>query len=394
MIYPVCPIKFDPPIKEAKMIPELHLSRFFYAAAFFLLCSISLQAAQDRAPIKLGEGTQPQVAVDPSGNIFVTWGVKPKGAKTGQIYSTVSTDGGQTFSKPVTVAAEAPGLALGMRRGPRIAATAKSLVIAAIIQSEPEGKAGEIVAWHSGDQGKNWKLVRNVNTAADSAEEGLHALAAGPENTFLCVWQDRRSGKMEGWGAFSKDGGQTWQSDKLIYKSGESAVCPCCYPTAVFDQKGNISVMFRNDIDGNKDMYLTRSTDGGKTFTLPAKLGTGSWKLQACPMDGGGICAAADGSIITAWRRDRKLFFTQGDITRENPLGTGEQPSVTSGPDGLYAAYVNSRGGPITVVTKDGKNEEKGADPVVAGAADCKGPVVMVWEDAGAIQFRLLAARK
>jgi hypothetical protein len=386
------------------MIPQSRRTMFYLCTILLCTCSIAIQAADEpewkaqvaAEPLKLGSGQQPQAAIDPSGNIFVVWGVRAKTDKVGQIYVTVSTDGGQTFAKPVQVAADVPALPLGMRRGPRIAATSKSVVIAAIMASNPGGKAGEIVTWRSADQGKTWKQHRQVNKVVDSAQEGLHALAAGPDDKFFCVWQDLRSGKMEGWGASSDDGGQTWKNDQLIYKSTEAGVCPCCYPTAVIDPKGNIAVMFRNDLSGNKDMYLSQSADGGKTFGAPVKLGAGSWKLQNCPMDGGGLTVSLDGKITTAWRRNRELFVClPGE--KEKQFATGEQVSLAQGPGGVYRVFQPTRGGAVAFGApgaEDNTIAAKGLDPAIAGAADGNGPVIVVWENGGTVLGKVMLKRK
>ena len=50
-----------------------------------------------------------------------------------------------------------------------------------------------------------------------------------------------------------------------------------------------------NSLDGNRDMYLVRSEDGGRTFGPPEKLGAGTWKLAACPMDGGDLVRGGGG---------------------------------------------------------------------------------------------------
>src|SRR5262245_44523015 len=111
---------------------------------------------------------EPQVAVSPSGQVFVTYGVG------NDLYTAASTDGGRTFGPPREVGTGGV-LSLGMRRGPRIAATSQAVVIAAIAGAQGKGADGDVVAWRSTDGGQTWSGPRRVSDIDGSAREGLHA---------------------------------------------------------------------------------------------------------------------------------------------------------------------------------------------------------------------------
>lgn len=75
-------------------------------------------------------------------------------------------------------------------------------------------------------------------------------------------------------------------------------------------------------------MYVVHSDDRGNTFSEASKLGSGSWKLDACPMDEGSI-TIREGAVVAAWRRDGTVYrSTIGGP--EMPLGPGKQPVVLS----------------------------------------------------------------
>ncbi len=221
-------------------------------------------------PQEFRDARQPQVAVDPTGKVYLVFGVEDA------IYCTVSEDGGKSYRPPVKVAAEG-SLSLGMRRGPRVAATGSSVVVTAICGKVGRGKDGDLLAWRSHDGGKTWQGASKVNGVEGSAREGLHGMAAAPDGTVFCVWLDLRERKAQVYGAASTDGGVAWHPDRLIYASPEGNVCPCCQPLAAFDPRGKLHVMWRNDLAGARDMYLVSSPDGGRTFGPPLKLGEGTW---------------------------------------------------------------------------------------------------------------------
>ena len=67
--------------------------------------------------------------------------------------------------------------------------------------------------------------------------------------------------------------------------------------------------MWRNSVNGKRDMYRATSSDEGRAFSMAEKIGTGTWKLNACPMDGGSL--AVDGERIAyTWRRKQSLLAT------------------------------------------------------------------------------------
>jgi hypothetical protein len=53
------------------------------------------------------------------------------------------------------------------------------------------------------------------------------------------------------------------------------------------------------------------STDGGKTFSAAQKLGTGTWQLKGCPMDGGGVSIGPQNEVRTAWQREGQIFYAE-----------------------------------------------------------------------------------
>jgi hypothetical protein len=99
--------------------------------------------------------------------------------------------------------------------------------------------------------------------------------------------------------------------------------------------------MWRNELAGARDMYLARSSDA-VTFGKPEKLGQGSWQLNACPMDGGGI-AISGKRVVTAWRRNTDLFFASPGET-ETVIGKGSDIALAAPRQGVYAVWSSPAG--------------------------------------------------
>lgn len=302
------------------------------------------------------------------------------------IYFAASADGGRTLGPPVLVSSSGQ-LSLGMHRGPRVAYTSRAIVIAAVVGEQGRGKDGDLVAWRSTDGGRSWSAPIRVNDVAGSAREGLHGMAEGGKDRLFAAWLDLRGPGTRVYGALSIDGGATWSPSRLVYESPSGTVCQCCHPSVAVDESGVIYVMFRNEIAGSRDLFLTRSEDGGNHFEQATKVGTGTWKLNGCPMDGGALAVDRAGRVATVWRRNQDILGTDGGGP-ERPLGAGRNPSLAFGRNGVYAVWTS---GTSVVVRRPGAEQPEmvdaaGAFPAITALAD--GTVVVAWESKGAITVR------
>lgn len=320
---------------------------------------------------------QPQAAVDDDGVIHVVYGVGDS------IRYVQSKDQAASFSEPV----ELPKLgvvALGMRRGPRIAVAKDVLCITAIGGDQGKGKDGDVLGCRSTDGGKSWQGPVRVNDVAGAAREGLHGMAAGQDGRLCCVWLDLRHGKTVVMAATSTDGGLHWSENVVVYRSPDGSVCECCHPSVAIGGDSRIHVLWRNSLGGNRDMFVATSRDGGATFGEVVQLDRESWPLDACPMDGGAIAALEDGTFATVWRRDDTVWLQSADATNERSLGEGEQPWIAASDRGPYAVWLKRRGGAVLCLRPGDASPSPLADlandPVIAAPLSGDGPVVAFWE--------------
>ena len=326
---------------------------------------------------------QPQLAAA-QGLVAMTFG------SGSSIYFASSSDQGVTWNAPVKVA-ESTTLALGRHRGPRVAILKDAIVISAVVGGKGTKQADTLASFRSLDRGKTWARAGVINDVAESAREGLHAMAAGPDGSVFAVWLDLRAKGTQLYDAKSTDGGVSWSKNVPVYSSPDGTICQCCHPTLSIDADGRIHAMWRNVIDGSRDLYTASSTDGVH-FATAAKLGEGTWKLNACPMDGGGL-AMDGGKAISAWRRDTDIFLAEG--TTERRIGPGKDVALArSGKHETYLAW--TRDGGIEALTP------KSAEPVkiakeggfAALIALEDGGVLAAWETRDSIEIKRLDSPK
>ncbi|HEX8040106.1 MAG TPA: sialidase family protein [Chryseosolibacter sp.] len=344
------------------------------AAAFFF--SFSLKD-EDAGLITVSTfGKQPTLATDQAGNLHVVFG------RGNEIFYVRSADGGLTYSAPQKTGEQAK-LALGTTRGPQIVSTQDYIVIAAADHS------GQIMAYRLKKGEKRWSDPVNILHSDSTAKEGFIAIAAGKGNDVYAAWLDLRIGHHNNiFGAYSHDAGKTWSESSLVYASPDGRVCPCCRPSITADAKGNVYVMFRNDLRGSRDLYLAHSKDGGKSYAPAEKLGEGTWVFDQCPMDGGGISLDPKGRIGTAWRRDKFVYYSEPGKS-EVKIAEGRAPSLVRTSRGNYLAW--QQGSEIAVLTPGKLAAEAigtGIYPRLTALADQS--VICVWESDGRIVAKKL----
>ena len=289
-----------------------------------------------------------------------------------------SSDNGRTFGKASKVA-ELPKMLLGRHRGPRLVISGNTMIVSAI--------ASDLFFWRSTDGGKTWSQPAVINDRPTAAREGLHAMAADGEGHLAAAWLDDRSGGKQLYGAFSNDAGATWSKNVLLYKGPGRTICECCHPSLVSVGKGEFAAMWRNLVDGNRDFYALRVRDG-EVISPAEKQGQGSWKLNACPMDGGGI-ALLHGGLVSAWRREHDLFLAETGKP-EVKIGSGQDIALAVNAKGAYTAWSTANGieARLPGAAAPQHLSDAGGFPALLTLPD--GSILAAWEENGSIATRRL----
>jgi hypothetical protein len=308
------------------------------------------------------------------------------------IFVATSADLGQSFSKPVKVAG-APVVPLSRHRGPRVVISGGAIVVSAVVgQTEATGghahglpSDGDLLAWRSVDGGVTWSKAVRINDVASAPREGLHTLAADGRGSVFAAWLDQRGEGTALYGAWSSDAGATWSRNVRIYASPEGTICQCCHPTALFDEEGGIDVMWRNVLDGSRDFYLIRA-DAQRRFGRPEKLGLGTWKIDACPMDGGGLVRAG-GKTTAVWRREDSIFIGEAGKP-ETKIGEGKDVALAAAGDRIYAAWIKEGRLALWASGKQETIAHEAAFPNLTALPD--GGALLAWEENNGISLRRL----
>ncbi|PWT78506.1 MAG: hypothetical protein C5B59_01590 [Bacteroidetes bacterium] len=310
----------------------------------------------------IAPGEMPNITRDNANNIHLVYG------KGDSLLYCYSADRGVTFSSPALISI-LPNLTAAHMRGPQIAATSDGLSVTAC------NAAGDIFSFVKNNSGE-WMKTARVNDRDTVAKENFMALAADGQNAFA-VWLDLRDRHNKIFSSKSSDGGRTWSKNMMVYASVDSTVCECCKPSVVM-RGNNIYVMFRNWLDGNRDLYLIRSSDGGSTFGKPEKLGTGSWALNGCPMDGGTLVINKEGQPVTVWNRKGTIFSCEPG-KEESKVGEGRSGTLESLNGRNVYAWEAKSAIMISMPEKEKKELGKGQLPIIKAVGDDQ--IICIWEN-------------
>jgi hypothetical protein len=122
----------------------------------------------------------------------------------------------------------------------------------------------EIYTKRSSDGGTSWGPdTRLTNNPAYS---DYPSVAVSGSNVHV-VWDDTRDGNWEIYAMRSTDGGLSWGPDTRLTNDTAGSM----YPSAAASGS-NVHVVWRDNRDGNAEIYTKRSTDGGLSWSLDTRL--------------------------------------------------------------------------------------------------------------------------
>jgi hypothetical protein len=133
----------------------------------------------------------------------------------------------------------------------------------------------------STDGGKTFSKPVTVNDAPRQAPESLHWLAAAPNGDVFVAWLDRRQrgttpGQDLAWAKITEQG-------RKVGKNGviPGPICECCAPGLAVDAKGNPVLIYREGgKQASRAIFMAVSTNGGGSFPKIARVNQGESKVD------------------------------------------------------------------------------------------------------------------
>ena len=230
------------------------------------------------------------------------------------IYISISTDGGVTFSAPARV----NDIEGDVRASGEQAARVMVGYHNAMHVVWPAKHEGQTVIRHAGskDGGRTFSPAVTVAGASLTGARGWHAATLGYDGGVQVVWLDGRNAApmahahVKGASKPVRPAGgprqdifhASWKGDsRPVEHLIQANVCFCC-KTAVVASGEKVYAAWRHIYPGSlRDIAVARSTDNGATFGDPIRVSEDGWKIDACPDDGPAMAADGHDGIHIAW---------------------------------------------------------------------------------------------
>ena len=254
--------------------------------------------------LDLGAENGPNIAVDGTGRIYVAWVAgswKVKGADHGAHAAA----GGSGTPGAAAASGASGGSGSKAAADARTAGSGRS----GSGRSGPPMRPGNLNIYLvvSTDDGKSFSAPVRVNDDPDGAEHRFPTLAIGERNTLYLAWLDKRLQGPEHpdfsrvFVTRSTDGGKTFSRNVDATAGQETGICHCCRIALTTHPKQGVVVAYRNDVHDMRDVFLARSTDSGATFTVPKPIESFRWMIPACPFNGPSLTLDGPGRLHSVW---------------------------------------------------------------------------------------------
>jgi hypothetical protein len=316
----------------------------FFALSTFWLCSPTIIAYDGAGKVTTratpGGGKPVMAKTDKAGAIHLLYD-----SEDGPKYSK-STDGGVTFGPVISVVSGAPQTAglefaawdMALGKGGRVHVAMGTNAWKLKLPQEEWG-----FFYASLDSGSSaFSPVRNINR---KPSEGF-SLAADDDGKVTACWL---SDKL--YANVSHDNGESFAPYVEIDRSYNP--CNCCTTSAAYGEEGRLAVLYREETDNDRDMYLVL-WDQVQGRTTRKRVGRSAWKIDACPMTYYRV-TSVQGGFVAVWPTKGQIYFAllddQGNSSRQAEIRTPGRSGIRSG----VLALTSSDGTTLVAWKKDGQ---------------------------------------
>lgn len=356
----------------------------------------------------------PVLATDGSGNLHVAWRDYREdgtGQPDADIYYARSTDGGFTWSADVKVSDDGDSK---VNQSELAIATSGSVVYLAWRDSRG---GDENIYFASSTDGVTWSANRRVNDDAGSADQAHPSLAIDNLGHLHLAWQDRRNGHYDIYYAASTGGGATWSTNERVNQDAGSAnqTSPVL---AVKADGSQVYIAWQDGRNGNDDVYFARGA-GGSWTEVRVNNDAGS-AAQGAPTLG----RSASGTLHLAWRDVRNggndIYFSRSTnggatwsanakVNDDVGLHDQEAPAVVEGSSGeALLAWEDLRGNSYDIYVSRSHNDGQSwsanesaitegggaGQHLPAGVIDSQGNAYLVWQDDRRVEQNVYFSRE
>lgn len=308
--------------------------------------------AGERPPLAVG------AALDPSGRLWLAQ------VRDGRLTISHSANGTSHFSPASAVTPGPETITADSENRPKIVVGADGIVHVSWTQNLGARMTGFIRYARSTDGGKSFSSPVTLNSDRQIISHRFDTLATDGQGGVAVAWLDARAriGKVPKgspqtqvsvYAAVSRDGGATFAPDRMVAEHS----CQCCRTGMTWTPRGPV-VFWRHVFGKNIRDFAIADLAGGPLLRVTDDV----WAVDGCPHHGGGIAADGRGNLHIVWftagitrqgifyrRLASADFSAQGQLTgvaeMSPPLPLGQannqpgHPAVVASGDRILLAW-------------------------------------------------------
>ena len=356
--------------------------------------------ARAASPVAIGVSglASANASIATSGSfVGVAWAARTKDGVT-DIYATTVPNAGRSFRAPVRVNQVAGAANVSGEQPPRVVLIGGRAgePAVAVMWTEKAPAGTRIVTAGSGDGGRSFDRAEAVPGTGATGNRGWESMAVRPNGELVALWLDHRDVPARPSGSAPMSGGHEHggtsqhpspdsmaraQLSQIFFANLNDAksaraiapgVCYCCKTSVATGADGSIVASWRHVYPGNiRDIALTKSTDGGRTFTAPVRVSEDNWALDVCPENGPAVGIDLGNAIHVVWptlvqeqparNRPWRCSMRGPAMARASRSGSRFQPRVcpamrksrSARPGGIIVAWDEQVNGARRIVVAD-----------------------------------------
>jgi hypothetical protein len=261
--------------------------------------------------------------------------------RDGYLWVSRSGDGGANYAEAVKVNPEPEAIAADGENRPKLVAKG-GMVYVSWTRSLEKPMTGDIRYSRSTDGGRSFSAPVTVNDNREIISHRFDVMTVNGKGQVHIAWLDKRDqsaarkagGEYAGaalYYAVSDDGVRFRRNARIADHS-----CECCRTAMALDTDGIPVVVWRHIFDGSiRDHALVKLDGQNETLRLSRE----NWNIAACPHHGPSVSIGPDGAYHAAWfsnaAQQRGLFYaysTDRGRTFSVPLNFGKPASQAAHP--------------------------------------------------------------
>lgn len=204
-----------------------------------------------------GTSSRPAMAADGAGNRYVVWYDYTPGKA--DIFFIQSNDYGLTWSYPLNISRNPD------RSYYPVISVDDAGDLYVVWYDDTPGKF-DILFSHSSDNGTSWSSP--INISKNNGDSKRPAMTMDSDGNLNISWEDNTSGNFEIYFSRSMDKGASWSPVVNISKNSSLSF----KPAMAMDSVGNLSIIWEDNSNGDYEIYFSRSTDNGGSWSPALKI--------------------------------------------------------------------------------------------------------------------------